>query len=301
VDDGSTDGTAAILARHAAEDPRLKVVTGVPPADGWMGKPNAVRQGMALAQGAFVLMTDADTVHAPTSVRNGLAYLLAQGAAALSLTPRLLCLSFWEKVLMPSIAGMLFTRYAFSRVNNAASDTVFAAGAYFLVRRDAYDKAGGIEVVRGSIDEDVAFARALKATGLGYRLASGDAVYATRMYAGLAEIFHGFARNAFATMHRSLARALRLTVFVWTVSLVPVTTLVLSLLTAHPWAWAGVLQFPFIVLLQGTIRKVGGFTAWVAVVAPLGGMMMWLVVMNSVYRGLTRKGAQWKGRTYGPA
>lgn len=302
VDDGSTDATAAILARVAAANPRLRVLQATPPKEGWKGKTNAVQQGVAVATGTWVLMTDADTVHAPTSVSNGLAWALEQQAVAISLTPKLLCQSFWEKVLMPSIAGMLFARFAFSRVNNPSSETVFGNGMYFLVRRDAFDKVGGLEAVRNEIDEDVAFARVLKNAGLAYRLAAGDGVYATRMYAGLGEIFSGFAKNAFATMRQSLWRALRFTVFVWTLSLVPVSTFVMGLLQPdHPWAWAAVVQFPCVVLLQAAIRRAGGFVAWVAVVAPLGGLMMWLVVMNSVFRGITGRSAQWKGRSYGPA
>ena len=45
VDDRSTDNTAAIVERLAAEDPRLRLVRGAPLPDGWYGKPWACEQG----------------------------------------------------------------------------------------------------------------------------------------------------------------------------------------------------------------------------------------------------------------
>ena len=36
--------------------------------DGWLGKPHALSQGAAVARGEILLLTDADTVHAPDSI-----------------------------------------------------------------------------------------------------------------------------------------------------------------------------------------------------------------------------------------
>src|SRR5262245_48914911 len=68
VDDRSTDRTLELARRHAAEDPRVVVVEGTAPLPGWFGKTNALRQAASKATGAWFLMTDADTVHAPASV-----------------------------------------------------------------------------------------------------------------------------------------------------------------------------------------------------------------------------------------
>ncbi len=55
VDDGSTDGSAAILARYAARDRRVRVLTQP------NGGPGAARNaGLALAEGEYVIFLDAD-------------------------------------------------------------------------------------------------------------------------------------------------------------------------------------------------------------------------------------------------
>nr|WTA00464.1 glycosyltransferase family 2 protein [Streptomyces sp. NBC_00857] len=56
VDDGSTDGTAAIAAEAAVDEPRVRLVTG----GGNHGKGHALRQGVLASRGRRVLVTDAD-------------------------------------------------------------------------------------------------------------------------------------------------------------------------------------------------------------------------------------------------
>ncbi|MFC8077620.1 glycosyltransferase [Streptomyces sp. NPDC057307] len=56
VDDGSTDGTAAVAARAAADEPRVHVLT----SDENRGKGYALRLGVLASYGRRVLVTDAD-------------------------------------------------------------------------------------------------------------------------------------------------------------------------------------------------------------------------------------------------
>lgn len=63
VDDGSTDGSAAILAEYAEKDSRVRVVTG-PKTDAGAAR-NA---GYAASSGECMLFLDADDVFAPTLV-----------------------------------------------------------------------------------------------------------------------------------------------------------------------------------------------------------------------------------------
>ena len=64
VDDGSTDGTAAVADRIAAADQRVRVLR----TDGHHGKGDAVRAGIRAARGELVVFTDADGSYGPEQV-----------------------------------------------------------------------------------------------------------------------------------------------------------------------------------------------------------------------------------------
>ena len=75
VDDGSTDGSAAILAEYAGKDPRVRVVTG--PKAGAGAARNA---GYAVSAGEYLLFLDADDVFAPTLVETLMRGIETSGA-----------------------------------------------------------------------------------------------------------------------------------------------------------------------------------------------------------------------------
>jgi glycosyltransferase involved in cell wall biosynthesis len=77
VDDGSTDGTARILERLAGELPALRVAS-----QPHGGKGAAVRHGIGLSRGAFVVLHDADLEYDPADIPGVLEPLLSGRADA---------------------------------------------------------------------------------------------------------------------------------------------------------------------------------------------------------------------------
>ena len=117
VDDRSTDATATIVERLAAEDDRVRHIRGEPLPAGWFGKPWACFQGYREATGDLLLFTDADTTHEPELLARAVGALRAESAGLLTVSPRQLCETFWERVVMPQIWLLLGIRYHPSRVN----------------------------------------------------------------------------------------------------------------------------------------------------------------------------------------
>ena len=76
VDDGSTDGTAAVARAAAAADPRIRLLAN----PGNRGKGYSVRHGMREARGEWVLFTDAD-LSAPIEDLDRLAEAVKGGQA----------------------------------------------------------------------------------------------------------------------------------------------------------------------------------------------------------------------------
>ncbi len=69
VDDRSTDGTAAVIERFAARDPRFRLVRVTEPSRRYAPKVNAVKAGITASSGEVIVTTDADCAPGPGWVR----------------------------------------------------------------------------------------------------------------------------------------------------------------------------------------------------------------------------------------
>ncbi len=161
VDDESSDGTAAI-ARSLPGSERLTVLNGAPRPPGWAGKLWAVQQGIAASDEALILLTDADIVHDPAHATSLLAVMQAGGLGMVSGMVALRCESIAERALIPAFVHFFQMLYPFRWVNDRRRRTAAAAGGTVLIRRDTLLAAGGIEVIRGALIDDVSLARAVK-------------------------------------------------------------------------------------------------------------------------------------------
>jgi cellulose synthase/poly-beta-1,6-N-acetylglucosamine synthase-like glycosyltransferase len=172
VNDHSTDGTGAILRRLAEEDSRITVIENPPLEAGWLGKPNAMNHGVALAADELILFTDADVVHCPTSFATGITVLRKRGLDFVSFTPRIDCESFWENVCIPLPLFPLIIQCS-KGAKDAKSDNAWAAGALMLIKASVLQDIGGIESVKRAILDDTELERVVKRSGhrVGYQLA----------------------------------------------------------------------------------------------------------------------------------
>ncbi len=73
INDGSTDGTAAIVDSIARRDARVRLFT-IPPEEGGKGKSHGLNLGIHQTKGEVVAIYDADNTPAPSALR----YLVAQ-------------------------------------------------------------------------------------------------------------------------------------------------------------------------------------------------------------------------------
>src|SRR3989441_3301898 len=211
VDDSSTDRTREI----ALSFPSVKMIDPGPLPEGWTGKNNALAAGARQAAGKWLLFTDADTIHRPGSLARGLEEAKRHGAALLSYSPDQEVRGFWEKAVMPVIFAELASTYQPSEVSDPASPAAAANGQYLLISREAYDAVGGHAAVANTLLEDVALARAVKASGRKIYFRYGtDAVHSC-MDRSFAQLSEGWTKNL-TLLFPSPARLalLRLTEFV---------------------------------------------------------------------------------------
>jgi hopene-associated glycosyltransferase HpnB len=205
VDDRSEDGTAGAV--HSIAGGHASVVRGAELPDGWVGKVWALHQGAVSAREPYLLLTDADILHAPHSLRRLVAESEAAGLALNSRMARLNCESPAERLLIPAFVWFFGLLYPMRRVNRPESPVAAAAGGCVLLRREALEEAGGFASIRGEIIDDVALARRIKYAGGTTRLSlsRGD-VRSLRECASLGPVWRMVRRTAFTELKRSWLR-----------------------------------------------------------------------------------------------
>jgi glycosyltransferase involved in cell wall biosynthesis len=190
VNDGSTDRT-----REVATSRGVKVIEAAAPAEGCSGKCNAAQAGADVARGEWLLFTDADAVHRPGSLERSLREALEHEADLLSYSPAQEVHGLLEKAVMPVIFAELAARYRPREVCDPASPVAAANGQYLLIRRQAYDAAGGHAAVSHTLLEDVALAQAVKRSGQRLRFRFGGDAVTTRMYRSWRDLREGWTKN----------------------------------------------------------------------------------------------------------
>ncbi len=214
VDDQSRDKTRGILRSLEARHPdRLRVVEGVEPPKGWLGKPHALQQGVAAARAIrpddWLLFSDADVFFEPGLLARALSHAESKRLDFLALMPRMEMKGFGEWLLAPAVANTGFV-YGPGWLANVPSATLIplGAGVFNLIRRRAYDALGGHEAQKASVVDDIRLGYRAKRAGYRCGVALALDAVSVRMYHGLLETIDGFTKNLYFGMGSSLAIAL---------------------------------------------------------------------------------------------
>lgn len=300
IDDASEDRTAEIVREAAREDARVRYLRVEGPPPGWTGKGFALARGVEHARGAWLLFTDADTLHAPDSVARALGFAQARGLDLLSLVSRQIVEGFWERAIQPVVFGLLDRWYPLHAVNDPASPVAAANGIFILVRREAYEAVGGHRRAGREILEDVALARAMKGSGRRIAFADGTALVAARMYSSLPEIRRGWTKNLYALRERRPLKVARALLDLFAVGIWPPAAL-LALLAAGgpaPVLGAAALASGLILGAEVPFRGRRGYDPAWAPTLPLGAACVLAFLLESAVRDRLGLGVPWKARVH---
>lgn len=300
-DDHSTDETAAIVAKIAAADARLRLVPIPPLPSGWTGKNHACAQLAALAQGDRLLFVDADVTLEPDAAAALAAHSERRGAALVSGVPRQQMGSLGECLTVPIINFLLLGYLPIAMMRMRSSPSLAAAcGQLVMVEEEAYRAVGGHGAMRGSLHDGLRLPRLLRESGYRTDLVAAQALATCRMYPGLREAWAGFSKNATEGMASPIALP------VWT----------LLLLGGHvlPWLLLGIalgVGFDSSVVLTALVAGLVSLATRTAITyasaEPLATIPMhplailtalaiqWTALIRKLRGGMP---APWKGRSY---
>jgi glycosyltransferase involved in cell wall biosynthesis len=319
VDDDSSDGTRGVAdecREKQQQGPRQiqgsfaslqddgagVVVMEAPALDlsergGFTGKTNACWAGAQRARGAWILFTDADTVHEAGDLSRAVHEAERHKVALLSYSPRQIVEGFWQRTVMPLVFSELASVYPPKQVSDPASRLAAANGQFLLVEREAYFAVGGHRGVGLEVLEDVALARRIKRAKYGIRFRYAPEALATRMYRTLPEMVEGWTKNLALLVPSPILLAMWRVLDVLLYLGLPVLAVGLPMLVA--WQRAAILVIWLRTLWRFYSRVAKShFPAVDTAISILGvPMFCWLLVRSYSHHRVGRS-VLWKGRSY---
>lgn len=294
LNDGSTDATGTLLADLQTRYQHLTVVTGSPLPDGWVGKSWACHQLSQQATGEYLLFTDADTVHQPDTLRAAVTMAEQDNLDFFSLIPYEELGTFGEHAVIPMV-HMLYFSYLPNNliVQNRRTSFSAANGQFMWFRRQAYEDVGGHTAVHNALVEDVFLAKVMKGAGKRIALVDGTHYVWCRMYTSAREVTDGFSKNFFPGTGYNLPLTTLFMVHLVTAYVAPLGFLLAGASLAYV-----VPQLAIAGAMRWMIARRFQMPWWHAFLQPATAAWSILIGVNSIRWAFSKKGAQWKGRSY---
>jgi glycosyltransferase involved in cell wall biosynthesis len=287
VDDHSTDQTSQIVKQFNVT---YLESAALPP--GWTGKSHALFQGVKISSGGILLFLDADTIPHKNLIAK-LVFALQKNGGLISVQPYHFMNSFYER--FAAIFNLIGAIGA-----DLGSKNGLAFGPVMMMKKEDYQKIGGIESVKEQILED---------RGLGFKFVENKLPVHTfigaqdvrfQMYAdGIKSLTQGFTKNI-AAGSASISAKKWILLFVWFSGLtaaaweLPFAFMAWSFTGNAPSLYQYFLTIGFGIQLWFFTRKLGNFK-WYLIFYPF--MILYFLAIFFYSVSLTWRGqVTWKNR-----
>lgn len=298
LNDRSTDGTKEILEKFEIRDSKFEIIDGAEPPKNWLGKPHALQQAFEKSGGEWILTTDADIIFAPDALETIVDYAEEIACDALTLIPKQVYGSFWERLFMPVFAWFCVLAMPLHRVNDSKRKESMGVGNFFMFRRECLENIGGFESVKAEVAEDLRLAEIIKEKGFKLRIDYAPDFIETRMYSGFREIWEGFTKNLFSGMKFSLPKTIFGTVSIMLFGVLPVIFAFVALFYGNFDLFAPLISIYVLqISVFANVQRQWQGNIFYALLAPVGLALFTAILANSTVKILSGKGVTWKGRS----
>lgn len=295
VDDRSEDATGTILADAAKRDARLKPVRvdSLPP--GWLGKPHALEQTYERSTGEWLVFTDADVHFKPDALRRVFGLIEKTGCDHLTLLASPKVFTFGEKVAMLFFSACFLLGTRPWRASDPKSRGYTGIGAFQIVRRSAYQKAGTHRRLAMEVIDDLKLGKIMKEAGFRSCVARAEDWVTVHWHAGLGNIVRGTTKNFFAATGFSVPVLASQVLGTLAMFVLPVA--VLPFVRGWALGFAALAAICALVLATGSARAIRA-SAFYGLTFPLGALVIcWMLVRSTVVT-LWQGGVTWRGTFY---
>ncbi len=197
LDDDSNDRTGAIVRNVAAIDSRVRLVEGQGLPAGWNGKQHACWVLAQESSKRLLVFLDADVRIEPELLARMAAFRASQAAALVSGFPRLITITWLEKLLLPLIHFVLLGFLPMGAMRETTAPSAAAGcGQFMLAEREAYFLCGGHHAIRETMHDGLLLPRVFRRAGYKTDIADLTDLASVRMYDSAAKVWSGLAKNA---------------------------------------------------------------------------------------------------------
>jgi len=303
LDDSSSDGTASLVERMATTDNRIQLLRGDSLPQGWAGKPFACYQLAKKAKGAWLLFTDADTIHASHMVRSVLSFALKYRCALLSGFPRQLTTSLPQRVAIPVLYFVILSWFPLWWLQHSKKPKPsLAIGQFLLFPREEYWRIGGHKAVKSRILEDVWLGVEVNRHGGRHMAVDLSLLVSCSMYQNIGSMWEGFVKWIYSVVALSSLVLIGLVIaglifflapfyWLWQTTFAATSSAGLQLLAAF--------QVAVIIGMRWVTDKRFKEPVISALLHPLGFSFLFAACLYGASRRVLRARVGWKKRLYG--
>lgn len=287
VNDRSTDQTGSILEKLKVQYPQLKVITicDLPPH--WLGKNHAVYQGAKEATGEWLLLTDADIIFSPASLKKAVSYASEHALDHLTIAPNF---------LHEGVFGNAFTAYVMIVITFLAIfNKSMGIGAFNLIKKSVYQDIGSYEAIALHPIDDVSLGKLVIKKGYKQGFGFSKGFITVKGYGSLYGTIKGLEKNQFAGVNYSVFGAFG-------------GCFTMLLLHVYPFGglffgsiWARILCCFAVLTIFATynyLTKYIDTSRCYVMFHPISALVYIGIVINSTVKTLSRGGIDWRGTFY---
>ncbi|MGV3588124.1 MAG: glycosyltransferase, partial [Adhaeribacter sp.] len=284
-----------ILADFARREPKVKVLTIADLPPGWLGKNHALYQGYATTTAAWMLFTDADVVYDPDALTKAMHYTRQQHLDYLTILPEIKSRSGLLVGVISTFKIMLEFKLRPWAVRNPKTKAYMGVGAFMLVKRAAYEKAGTHQALALRPDDDLKLGELLKKAGFGADVLYGDKQIWLEWYTSIREFTQGLMKNTFAVANYNVFIALIGVIATLIAFVLPWPLLLLFGGATERWLALIIFLFQTLLYLPWKNMEIKG---WHVLLMPLAGLLISYIILKSTYLTLKQGGIYWRDSFY---
>ena len=198
INDRSTDNTGRILSEMQVQYKNLSIlnIETLPP--GWLGKNFALYTGTKSSNEEYILFTDADVVYEKDALTKAMQYCLKNDLDHLTILPGMISSSTCLNSVIMTFVIMLTAVQRPWAAKIKKSKASMGVGAFNLVRRQAYLRAGTHKAIAMRPDDDLRLAALLKSAGGKADVLYGKGKIKVEWYSNVKEFINGLMKNIFS-------------------------------------------------------------------------------------------------------